>query len=1829
MRLLSDEEVGLAGPVATGPAQATAAPIAQPPAPRAPSGGGMRLLSDEEVGLGAAAQPAPQAPGILAQLGREFKSQYLGAARDAAQSAYEGSAAISDFVVRNLFGDEAADKYVGRPYQLPEVERAPGVISNLGREGIRIGIGAVPINRALGAAGMAAGGVRSGLSGLLADFGLVGGKEEGISDIVQDVAPNPVTAALAKREGESELTGRLKNAAEGLLLGELVEAGLRGLGRVTDRLRGATGDEPTAQDLLDAAAAGDEEAAQTIADPQVRAILEAQGVDLTNANAERFAARVQARLAREGDPVATTLQAREAAEQSTLEGGAPVRQRRGRAAQAANELAREIDALRAEADALAAGEIDPAAARLPQRKRTPDVIRVGSGGTAVPFTAEGAVDPNAIEGLLRRGRMSRNLPVPVEPQPTRMSPEQIAQAQAQMRQPRQTETPPRLVAPEDRAPRTPDQVQAEREASEAFRLAERQRRRLAARPGTRDTRAAGRPQGTGERPVFLDKETPVQILDRRLVENEKGETVQVATVREFDPRTGRPVEDAVEYEIPVKQLRQATYAKQPRRAQEFVEAARSPLRPELPRTADQAVRRERAQTFRTTAPDPNEDFPGASSGAIEGRGRGAQEGRSPFPEQAEEPLDLDESIREPAPPRAPSKPAVEAVRGPVSGRSLADAPPALAWTVGPPTSGRGRGEKFGAYKLKPEDRRWFEGVVEQILTSRRGYIMPRIDPQAEAMFGPGSGMVRDWRNEIISEPGNAPEWFKKSGWTRKQVEKVAEKIRAGKPLGRQEARLAEDLVNAGREMREENVRQMVQARADRVWRRAREVGEEQARTELVSDIQARQRWIEENWRPDEAEDTTVPDILDTENVADDIPDPFGEPTNAATRDTDTGAGPRDAGGRAGEAGADQRPGDDSGASGTAGGPDRPSADDGPRRPSVERTPEGQQFVLPGAERTRPRADTGPTKGKVEQRGVDGTPLFDEGSRDTTGDLFKELTDTGRPPVNARGAKFTSGIDPVDAARMIRDMIRDLGFDVDMDFMRGFMRGAVGVASDLWKFTKWGWQSNAAYLKGLAIKYDSPTLRNLADMFHAPPGAGRAVKETFHEAVDKRSAQNLDKLQKVLSALERRGITREVYDPQLRDLLVNPRKNKGETDIEKAALVIQKMLKDELDYRRAAGEDIGEVRYGYFPRIVDMDKVAKKPEEFKERLRALYRRYGAEDPTASAQSYYDKLVQENMGLDQTSIAFEVSPLAVARNAELSRKFGKEADEVLKEFYFDDVASALSAYFTGSARRAEFVRRFGKKGAVGSKERAEWERQHGNKTQLDVMKDQIIEEVKASGKDAEDVLKDISKIVMSNLGTLGASTAMSVTRRTASFLHTWNIVSVLDRNLLTSAGELAMAGMRTGSVKLAFKGVMDGLNEFVRAMLKLSPTEAREWAESLGVVNDAIVEMMQQSRISGMVETRGQRKVLANFFKGLGVHQFTEGTRVANLKIGRQFIKQLARDAKRATGAKGRRIKFYLAELGIDDPAGFAKWMEERNWEPTLEEIVGATGGFAKDYSTALTRFVEQTILKPNRAHKPRWANHPAGSLFYGLASYSYAFKKQVLDRQYELARRALGAQEESQGLFRDLANAARLENLKKLKDADPAYLSSLAVGLPLLLGIHYVMDTHVRGPLLGKDYKDESFSDFLMRLAERSGLTAGLSPYVNAVTGIKYERDLTTSLSGPAIGRIATALESFATLVSDANSPNTDSAEYAALGQLYDVAIEPLLDALVAGNFSRVARTAGLYATGNATDREWFMNTMGEAFGLERRGSNATFSGGGRQRSRTRSRSRSRSRSRER
>lgn len=801
----------------------------------------------------------------------------------------------------------------------------------------------------------------------------------------------------------------------------------------------------------------------------------------------------------------------------------------------------------------------------------------------------------------------------------------------------------------------------------------------------------------------------------------------------------------------------------------------------------------------------------------------------------------------------------------------------------------------------------------------------------------------------------------------------------------------------------------------------------------------------------------------------------------------------------------------------------------------------------------------PLKPRVEQKapGSDGG-LHD--TRDTTDDMFggeaKKPRRGFRDLLKDDKGSFNPDVIPALAGKILDlDALKD-DFGAIHGVVSKPVKTTIAALKGLDRFASAVAYSADGALRTLARHYGSPTLVKLADMFQARAGADDATGRTYDEALKRAHGMYRSRLDEAVKPF----IGNAAAMGRIRDLLATPDKVIRATENErKAARALRDMLNDVLAYRRAAGEDIGEAK-AYFPRVLDAIAVAKNPAEFKKAAEGLYRRLGVDDPEASAAAWYTRILDTHSGIDGGE---EYVRAGGKPSSAKAREFGKEADTVLKDFYQKDPLLVLSDYVTGSVKRAEQTRRFGAKGPVNSPERTAWMKEHGTKSQWDVMLDDLRSELRASGEDASGVVERAAAIKDSNLGRLTPFGAKA--SRTISAIHAWNQLSTLQRVTLSSVGDLAMGFVR-GGPRMGVTHLATSLAETARNIAHADSSDARRWAEAIGVVGSGTATSLLQARADAEGGAIGHAKLLGSFYRKVGIEQLTDGGRTAATNNGRVMLDTLAHDLESPKPRTRSRAAFYLRELGVSDPSGFGEWLRKN--QPTLDDLKTDTG-HAADYATALVRFADQSVLMPTKAQKPQWAAHPLGSLVFALQSYTAAFTQNVLKRVGRLGSKAV-------------------------TERDPAYLIP-AAGTVMLAGATMLQD-YLRRTLFGSTVSqdNETTFDYALRIADRMGATGLFSPFLNAMQGLRYHRSMSSSLQGAVIGRAADGIDAGAGLFIG-NNPKTNAAERKAAGLLYDMAIDPAINAFGAGRVKGAAGSALILGTGNRrggvlpSDRDAFVD----------------------------------------
>lgn len=671
-------------------------------------------------------------------------------------------------------------------------------------------------------------------------------------------------------------------------------------------------------------------------------------------------------------------------------------------------------------------------------------------------------------------------------------------------------------------------------------------------------------------------------------------------------------------------------------------------------------------------------------------------------------------------------------------------------------------------------------------------------------------------------------------------------------------------------------------------------------------------------------------------------------------------------------------------------------------------------------------------------------------------------------------------------------------------------------------------TNDAKVRAAAERFNSDALREHADLWHARAGKDDATPRTYHEAVTRESGLRSQRMFNALQPFVEspRSLSR------IRDLLATPNKTVRASAAErKAAEQVRDLLKDVIDYRKAAGEDIGEVTDGYFPRELRPELVAKRSDDFIAAATEVYRRQGMDSAAAAtaARNWHRHIMDSYSGLDGGVDFARSSP---GTRSEKPRQFGKDADELLKDFYNQDPVDTLLSYFIGAAKRAEHARRFGN---------GKWED----------LKKRIQDEVRQSGADPDGVMNMVEAVHASNLHLMGSRNPKF--RAFISGMHAWNQLGIMDRVTITSLGELVMGFIR-GGPRVGFSFFKDALQQAARHIVNAHPNDATRWAEAAGIASDAMVTHALNARAAMEISGTGTRKMMAGYYKAILLHQLTQGQREAAVKMARTLLDTWAQDMVSPTAQVRRRARLYLREAGVKEPDAFAERLRR---EPFTPDEVMADKGDAAVYGTALLRIANQTVMMPSAAEKPTWANHPVGSLVFSLMSYTYSFKKNVIDRGFRLGK-------------------------KGVAERDPLLLYP-AFALSIMAAFQGLNDTYLRPFLFGSgyDFENETPSETLLRVADRAGFTGGLSPIINAMKGVRYQRDIGTSLSGAPVGRaLDTTQRIFVEPFTDRNSPNTNSTERAAATAIYDALIEPAIDGFAAARLKGPVRSAAIFGTGN-------------------------------------------------
>jgi hypothetical protein len=675
------------------------------------------------------------------------------------------------------------------------------------------------------------------------------------------------------------------------------------------------------------------------------------------------------------------------------------------------------------------------------------------------------------------------------------------------------------------------------------------------------------------------------------------------------------------------------------------------------------------------------------------------------------------------------------------------------------------------------------------------------------------------------------------------------------------------------------------------------------------------------------------------------------------------------------------------------------------------------------------------------------------------------------------------------------------------------------------------------------------LHEFLDSWHANAGrAGTGKGATYSEGVEQHFNRSVNQLNTVLGKMAKDKASME----QLVRLVQNPSQIRSGSPLHDAAAGIRDWLKSQRDYMVGHGVEVGEIKRGYFPRRLDTDSVWANQPGFLQAAERAYRAsgLGPREAKEAAEAWLDQI--KHGGADATNpIAHKGAP-GLAPDHVSERVLAKSADEHLAAFLLNDPLQTLVGYAHTAARRGELTRVMGPENKAWTK---------------------LADAFRKDG--AEAALERVGDFVRTQTGHVTASWNNPKLQKAAGWVRLWGTMGLLAKATLTSLTEVFTAGARGGRV-------IDSWNQ-VRGMTaywmgKESGERLSLLAEDVGAMTNSLAGSMAAARwTGGRPASASQAYVAERYFRAIGLEQWTHGMNVGATGVGERFIWRMANDLG-AEGRHGRQASFALAELGIarDKHEAFAAWVKKNGDGMTVEALAKAPKDIADTYRAALFRFTSQVSMRPGAIARPRWANSPLGSMAFHLSAYAYAVHDNVLLRAKRVFQNG------------DLTTGDKLVLAGKMA-------ASLVLAVPAQMALG-----EARSAIFDSEKSKKAAQENRVGNAvSRAGLMGAVDPWWQIIAGLRYRKELSTSMLGPTLGRVASgaqvvldqgqsALNPFGP---DKNRTTTEKRKLATA--IYDLGIAPTANFAAARIGAPLPIAAAVAQVAGASSlREQFVSAVG-------------------------------------
>jgi hypothetical protein len=518
---------------------------------------------------------------------------------------------------------------------------------------------------------------------------------------------------------------------------------------------------------------------------------------------------------------------------------------------------------------------------------------------------------------------------------------------------------------------------------------------------------------------------------------------------------------------------------------------------------------------------------------------------------------------------------------------------------------------------------------------------------------------------------------------------------------------------------------------------------------------------------------------------------------------------------------------------------------------------------------------------------------------------------------------------------------------------------------------------------------------------------------------------------------------------------------------------------------------------YFPRVYAIDEIRDRPAE----MMAILQRFGVENPGVVIQKL----------LDDGDLRRAVGPGAGSAHRRQLNIEGLDAALVEAGFTYSNPQQILEHYVMSMVKHAEYDRVVG---GYMPASRAVAERvasDHRLSLSEAIERGLVIHSAGARGGSyaiydrnaklkrifsQEQLTQEQQREVLETLDAYSGRLGMEMDPRLRK-ATSWAVVAqtylTLAYSTIASIPDLATSVLRAKD----FEGARIALSAYFRAIKGYKAHLER--ARTIGYVNRRLANQAFLEQFGANHLTSGAQKAMDLFFKYNLQESWTQFTRVLSGAVAEDFLQVHAEKAAQGNARSAR----YLAELGVD-ASTVLRWKANglQLWTPnrphTDDKAVLAQ--FDRDMEDALavqsavSRFVDESIVRPNAAMRPRWASDPRFMLLWHLKSFFYAFGKVVVG----------GLAREMKARYREGAGIASLAPLA-LFGMFMLPLAGMALELRELIQYGGEEDPTER----------MGWADYMGELVSRTGAYGPLEMAFGALNAEQYGSSAFAGLAGPA------------------------------------------------------------------------------------------------------------------